>query len=85
MSGMSGMDVWEELLGNRELLSSQYDVIAGRMPEQYNEVVVIVTRTTRSATTPSALWDSRTLTSWSRCERTFKTKRVFHPIHRLQL
>ena len=42
MGGMGGMDVWEELIGNQELLSSQYDVIAGRMPEQYNEVVVIV-------------------------------------------
>ena len=42
MSSMSGVDVWEEMLGNQELLDSQYDVIAGRMPEQYNEVVVIV-------------------------------------------
>lgn len=41
MMGMS-MDVWTQLTSNEELLSSQYDVIAGRMPENYNEVVLIV-------------------------------------------
>lgn len=41
MSGM-GMNVWSEMLDNEELLANQYDVIAGRMPEQYNEVVFIV-------------------------------------------
>lgn len=35
-------DVWRELLDNRELLNSQYDVIAGKMPEKYNEVVLMV-------------------------------------------
>ena len=35
-------DVWRELLDNNELLKSQYDVIAGKMPEQYNEVVLMV-------------------------------------------
>ena len=41
-SMMGGTDVWEELLGNEELLATQYDVIAGRMPERYDEVVIIV-------------------------------------------
>lgn len=35
-------DVWRELLDNKELLNSQYDVIAGKMPEKYNEVVLMV-------------------------------------------
>ena len=35
-------DVWQELLDNSELLQSQYDVIAGKWPENYNEVVLIV-------------------------------------------
>lgn len=47
MEGMSNMmlaetDVWQELLDNDELLQSQYDVIAGKWPENYNEVVLIV-------------------------------------------
>ncbi|MBR2240541.1 MAG: ABC transporter ATP-binding protein/permease [Clostridia bacterium] len=35
-------DVWRELLDNKDLMNSQYDVIAGKMPEKYNEVVLIV-------------------------------------------
>lgn len=35
-------DVWTEMLDNQELLESQYDVIAGKWPEKYNEVVLIV-------------------------------------------
>ena len=41
MSG-SSMDAWEELLGNQELLSEQYDVVAGEWPDSYDEVVLIV-------------------------------------------
>lgn len=41
-SSMSSMDVWAEMLGNEALLSSQYDVIAGRMPEDFDEVVLVV-------------------------------------------
>lgn len=48
--GMDGMEdmmlaetnVWQELLDNQELLQSQYDVIAGKWPENYNEVVLVV-------------------------------------------
>ena len=39
---MSNTDVWEEMLDNEELLHSQYDVLAGKWPEAYNEVVLIV-------------------------------------------
>ncbi len=34
--------VWREISGNEELMESQYDVIAGRMPEKYNEIVIFV-------------------------------------------
>ena len=39
---MTSTDVWVELLDNRQLLESQYDVVAGKMPNAYNEVVLIV-------------------------------------------
>jgi putative ABC transport system permease protein len=42
MTGSNQMDVWVEMLDNPELLEKQYDVIAGKMPELYNEVVLIV-------------------------------------------
>ena len=38
---MAGTDVWTEMLDNKDLINSQYDVLAGRMPEKYNEVVLI--------------------------------------------
>ncbi len=38
----SSMDVWTQLNSNTELLSSQYELIDGKMPESYNEVVLIV-------------------------------------------
>lgn len=44
--GMS-MDVWTQMLSNESLLSSQYDVIVGKMPESYNEVVLIVDKENR--------------------------------------
>lgn len=42
MMGGDSWDVWSELIGNRTLLESQYDVIAGRWPDAYNEIVLIV-------------------------------------------
>ncbi len=39
---MGGMDVWTEMIDNDDLLKSQYDIIAGRMPEKYSETVLIV-------------------------------------------
>jgi len=44
-SGMmmgASMDIWTEMIGNQTLLESQYDVLAGRWPSSYNEVVIIV-------------------------------------------
>ena len=41
-SSIAATDIWSELLDNPELLEVQYDVLAGRFPESYNEVVLIV-------------------------------------------
>lgn len=38
----SQYNVWTELLDNKELLNSQYDIVAGNWPRQLNEVVLIV-------------------------------------------
>ena len=39
---MTETDVWTEMLDNQELLESQYDVLSGNWPTNYNEVVLIV-------------------------------------------
>ena len=39
---MSNTDVWIEMLDNEELLKSQYNLLAGEWPKNYNEVVLIV-------------------------------------------
>ena len=40
----SSMNIWREMISKEEILKSQYTVLAGRMPENYNEVVLIVNR-----------------------------------------
>ncbi|MCI8309882.1 MAG: ABC transporter ATP-binding protein/permease [Clostridia bacterium] len=40
-------DVWSEMLDNQELLKTQYDVLEGRFPEKYNEVVLMVDENNR--------------------------------------
>ena len=35
---------WSELLRNQELLDSQYDVLAGRWPQSFDEIVIAVTK-----------------------------------------
>ena len=47
MSMMSSTDVWSQLSGNRELLESQCEVLSGRMPDAWNEVVIIVDENNR--------------------------------------
>ena len=49
MSGGSGSayDVWRELLPNRDTWERDYDVVAGRMPEAWNEVVIYVDKNDR--------------------------------------
>ena len=44
MTTMSTSSVWTKLLDNEKLLKSQYDLVAGAWPENYNEVVLIVTK-----------------------------------------
>lgn len=44
---MSSTDVWDQLMNNDDLLESQYDVLVGRMPENYNEVVLITDKNGR--------------------------------------
>ena len=41
MSTMMG-DVWSEILDNDELNDKMYEVVSGRMPKDYNEVVILV-------------------------------------------
>ncbi|MCM1298428.1 MAG: ABC transporter ATP-binding protein/permease [Firmicutes bacterium] len=49
-ASMSGMDMWEEMLpadngeGINEILYNQYDLIYGSWPQNYDEVVLILTR-----------------------------------------
>ena len=42
--GMSSQNSFKELMDNDELLAQQYDVLAGRMPKAWNEVVIIATK-----------------------------------------
>ena len=43
-SGMfsSGVKIFNELTSNEKLLNSQYDIVSGRMPTEYNELVLII-------------------------------------------
>ena len=42
MTSMMPVNAWIELIGDDNLMDAQYDVIAGKMPEKFNEVVLIV-------------------------------------------
>ena len=52
MEGMSGInssmfggqntDIFGEMIDNKELIKKQYDVLAGKFPEKYDEVVLVV-------------------------------------------
>lgn len=43
----ASMNVWRELLDNQQLLESQYDTVAGRWPENHNEVILIMDENNR--------------------------------------
>ncbi len=49
MNSMGSMstNVWTQLTSNRELLEEQYEVIAGSMPNEWNEVVLVVSEDNR--------------------------------------
>lgn len=42
MTSMMPVNAWIELIGDDILMDAQYDIIAGKMPEKFNEVVLIV-------------------------------------------
>lgn len=48
MMGMASMETmmsaWQELIDSPELIEEQYDVVAGNLPKNYNEVVLIIDR-----------------------------------------
>lgn len=40
--GGNQSDIWTELVGSEEILSSQYDILSGQWPKNYNELVLFV-------------------------------------------
>ena len=46
-SGGGSYDVWSQLLPNKDTWEKDYDVVAGRMPEAWNEVVIYVDKNDR--------------------------------------
>lgn len=47
MSAFTNTEVWNRLFDNTELLKKQYDVVAGHMPQNYNEIVLVVDKNNR--------------------------------------
>nr|MCR5154013.1 ABC transporter ATP-binding protein/permease [Lachnospiraceae bacterium] len=47
MGTATEMDVFEEIIDNRELLESQYDVVAGKWPSSKDELILVVTEKNR--------------------------------------
>jgi len=41
-SMMTNTDIWFEMLDNQELLNSQFDLVKGSWPKEYNEVVLVL-------------------------------------------
>ncbi|MBQ9376070.1 MAG: ABC transporter ATP-binding protein/permease [Ruminococcus sp.] len=40
--GMGSANVWSEMIDNEKLIKNQYDILAGKLPEKYNEIVLVV-------------------------------------------
>ena len=47
MSSFTNTEVWNRLFDNTELLKKQYDIVAGHMPKNYNEIVLVVDKNNR--------------------------------------
>ena len=47
MSAFANTEVWNRLFDNTELLKKQYDVVAGHMPQNYSEIVLVVDKNNR--------------------------------------
>jgi putative ABC transport system permease protein len=39
---MSNADMWQAMIDNNEFLDGQYDILAGKLPTEYNEAVLVV-------------------------------------------
>ena len=46
-SAFSNTEVWNRLFDNDEFLEKQYEVVAGRFPESYDEIVLVVDKNNR--------------------------------------
>ena len=46
-SSMTNMNAWSEMIDNRDLLESQYTVLAGQWPANYDEVVLVADKNHR--------------------------------------
>lgn len=42
MQSSMGMSIFNEMIDDREALESQYDVLAGRWPQQFNEMILVL-------------------------------------------
>lgn len=42
MEQMMGLDIWMQLSDDNSLIEKQYDVVEGRLPEKYDEIVIMV-------------------------------------------
>ena len=42
MEQMMGLDIWMQLSDDNSLIEKQYDVVEGRLPENYDEIVIMV-------------------------------------------
>ena len=42
MMGSSTSNIFSELINSEDLMNSQYDLLSGRLPEKYNEMVLVV-------------------------------------------
>ena len=42
MMGSSTSDIFSELINSEDLMNSQYDLLSGRLPEKYNEMVLVI-------------------------------------------
>ncbi len=38
----AGLDMWKELVGGNDVVAEQYDIVYGRLPEEKNEIVVVI-------------------------------------------
>ena len=61
-SSMSSYDAFHELLSN-DMLETEYEVLAGRLPESYDEVVVLLPTAASFPTSRCTPWDSATRAS----------------------